>query len=82
MGEMDDMIRMFEITLFDKIVAESECKIPEDILTLIRCLTLSGCPLKSVLKGFVDFGQKMSEEDEKESLRELLKGLPIIWEDN
>ena len=80
--EMNEIMRMFEVTLYEKLCKDSGADIPEEVHDLVKCLVLAGCPMKCVLKGMTDFGEKMTEKEDRENLKELLKGLPIKWEDD
>ena len=71
--EMREFVRSFEKKLIIKLMREDD--IPDDIITLVKCLADAGCPVKCVLQGLQEFGEEMQ-------LKELLKGLPIKLEDD
>ena len=70
--------RDIERIIFKKIAEDTE--LPEDMVRFIDCFIKNGCPLLSVLKAMAEFGDISSRED-KESLKYLLRDLPIKWED-
>ena len=85
--EMEAMLRAFEMSMFDRLSEIHGVDIPPETHELIKCLVLSGCPMKCVLEGFCRFGEAMESMNEKamserEALKELLKDIPIQWEDD
>lgn len=76
---MDDIMRNLERGIVKKLCQEME--IPEEIWLMIDCLIKNGCPTKAVLKGMQDYSEEVSKKHDVEALKELLKDLPIKWEE-
>lgn len=76
---MDEIARNIERMMLG--AACKEANIPKEIAELMDSLVHCGCPVKCVLAGMIEFGERMKRKEELEDLMELVKGLPIIFEE-
>jgi len=81
----DETRRTVERIILKEIAREQE--MPEEIFNMMDIFVKNGCELKAVMLSMSEFGEylmKKHEEEQKidkDALKELLKDLPIKWED-
>ena len=80
---MNEYMRTLERMVLKTIADEAD--IPKDIIKMMDIFVECGCPLGVVMKAMSKFGEYLAEDskakEERDALKELLKDLPIKFEE-